>query len=74
MNDNYIYCETRDIYNSLDLIDTFDFCYHLLNMIIACGYYDDIDEKREHLKHFVETCNIMEKILKEKKYNKEKED
>lgn len=74
MNDNYIYCETRDIFNSLDLIDTFDFCYQLLYKIIACGCYKDIEKGQEHLKHFVETCNIMEKILKEKKYNKEKED
>lgn len=73
MNDNYIQCETRDIFNSMDLIDTFDFCYQLLDKIISCGCYIEIENNLEHLQHFVKTCNIMRNILEENKYNKKEE-
>lgn len=74
MNDNYIKCETRDIFNSLDLIDSFDFCYQLLDKIINSQCYIEIENDLEHLDYFVRMRNIMKNILQENKYNKKEEE
>lgn len=63
MNDNYVINETRDIYESLETIDSLKFVYELLKLIVNGLTYeietmqDKIDYK--NLNNCLETIEII---------------
>lgn len=63
MNDSYVINETRDIYESLEPIESLYFVYHLLDLIVNGLQYELETEKDKKEYNTLTTCLLSIKNI-----------
>ena len=65
MSDNYVINETRDIYESLEMIDSLKFVYELLKLIVnSLTYETETVQDKIDYKNLNNCLKTIENILK----------